>query len=63
MPEEARYIMSMEARERLTIVEVLVAEHIKQCDRRANIAQKLLWIGVASNLAVLGTLLKMVLHL
>lgn len=63
MPEDTRIMASIEADRRLTIVEVLLAEHVKQCDRRANMAQKLLWIGVGSNMAVLGTLLKMVLHL
>ena len=63
MPDGTRLLASIEADRRLTIVEVLLGEHVKQCDRRANMAQKLLWIGVSTNIAVLGTLLKLVLKL
>ena len=63
MPEEQRHSASTESDRRLTTVEVLLAEHVKQCDRRADIAQKLMWVAVSSNLAVLGVLLKIILHL
>ena len=63
MPEEARFMASVEADRRLTTVEVLLAEHVKQCDRRAIIAQKLLWVAVSTNLGVLGALVKMAFHL
>ena len=62
MPEEQRIMASIEADRRLTTVETILRLHVEQCDRRANLAQKLMWVAVGTNLAVLGTLLSKVLH-
>lgn len=62
MPE-ARVQASYEADQRLTIVETELRLHVRQCDQRAAMAQKLLWFGATINVAVLGTLLKLVLKL
>lgn len=53
---------SIEADRRLTVVETILHLHVEQCDKRAMMAQKLMWVAVASNLAVLGTLLSKALH-
>lgn len=58
-----RVTASYEADRRLTVVETLLGEHLKQCDRRGAALAKLAWLALITNLAVLGTLLKMVLHL
>lgn len=66
MPEEpipAFRPVSYEADRRLTIVETLLSSHVRECDRRAAMAQKLLWFGVTTNIAVLGVLLKLALSL
>lgn len=62
MPEE-RVAASFEADRRLTIVETELRLHVRQCDQRAAVAQRLLWFGATINVAVLGALLKLVLHL
>lgn len=54
---------SYEADRRLTVVETLLGEHLKQCDRRGVILSRLAWLALSVNLTVLGTLLKVVLKL
>lgn len=52
---------SWEADHRLTVVETMLGEHLKTCDRRGAILAKLAWLGLTVNLAVLGALAKFVL--
>ena len=54
---------SIEADRRLTIVETILHLHVEQCDNRAKMAQKLMWVAVSTNMAVLGMLLKAALNL
>ena len=48
---------------RLTKIETVVEMHLQQCERRAAMAQRLAWAALTVNVAVLGVLLKTVLHL
>lgn len=48
---------------RLVKIETVVEMHLQQCEKRAATAQKLMFAVLAANLAVLGVLLKAVLHL
>lgn len=43
---------------RVTWLEATLSEHVKLCDRRAAVAQKLLWFVAATVATVLGILLK-----
>lgn len=56
-------LASFEADRRLTAVEVLLGEHLKQCQKQTAMLAKLAWLGLTANLVILGTLLKIVLHL
>lgn len=56
-------LASLEADHRLTAVEVLLGEHLKQCQKQTAMLAKLAWFGLTANMAILGTLLKIVLHL
>lgn len=63
MEHTERVYASWEADRRLTVVETLLQEHLKQCDRRGVILCRLAYMAVSVNLTVLGVLLKIVLKL
>lgn len=55
--------ISAEAERRLTIVETVLRLHVQSCDKRAAVAEKLLWFVSASCMAGIGYLLKLAFHI
>lgn len=55
--------ISAEAERRLTFVETVLRLHVQSCDKRAAVAEKLLWFVASCCTAGVGYLLKLALHL
>lgn len=56
-------IASWEADHRLTVLETELRLHVRLCEQRAAMAQRLLWFVATTMVAAMGILLKMAFHL